>query len=112
MPEKSDIYSFGVVLLELITGRKVLDDYGETLIDWAKGHIGHALDNNNYSSFVDSRLQEYDEEEMIRMICCAAASVYKPARLRPRMTQILEVLEGDMEWRSIWLNNDNLFLED
>ncbi|KAF2301262.1 hypothetical protein GH714_021871 [Hevea brasiliensis] len=94
MSEKSDIYSFGVVLLELVTGREVLDDYGETVIDWAKDHIGQALDNNNHSSFVDFRLQEYDEEEIIRMICCAAASVYKPACLRPRMTQILEAYKG------------------
>ncbi|KAJ9190174.1 hypothetical protein P3X46_001402 [Hevea brasiliensis] len=33
---------------------------------------------------------------MIRMICCAAASVYKPSHSRPTMKQIIKVLEGTM----------------
>ncbi|XP_058005702.1 probable LRR receptor-like serine/threonine-protein kinase At1g51820 isoform X3 [Hevea brasiliensis] len=94
--EKSDVYSFGVVLLELITGRKSLDKQGDTIINWAKDRIGQALDNNEYANLIDSRLQEYNEEEMIRMICCAAASVYKPSHFRPIMKQIIKVLEGTM----------------
>ncbi|KAF2301252.1 hypothetical protein GH714_021519 [Hevea brasiliensis] len=105
--EKSDVYSFGVVLLELITGRKPLDNRGDTIINWAKDRIGQALENNEYTDLVDSRLQEYNEEEMIRMICCAAASVYKPSRSRPIMKQIIRVLEGTiphvkiMNWKDI-----------
>ncbi|KAJ9190172.1 hypothetical protein P3X46_001400 [Hevea brasiliensis] len=105
--EKSDVYSFGVVLLELITGRKPLDNGGDTIINWAKDRIGQALENNEYTDLVDSRLREYNEEEMIRMICCAAASVYKPSRSRPIMKQIIRVLEGTiphvkiMNWKDI-----------
>ncbi|XP_058005708.1 proline-rich receptor-like protein kinase PERK14 isoform X5 [Hevea brasiliensis] len=94
--EKSDIYSFRVVLLELITGRKPLDKKGDTIVNWAKDRIGQALDDNECNDLVDSRLQEYNEEEMIRMICCAAASVYKPSHFRPIMKQIIKVLEGTM----------------
>ncbi|KAF2301249.1 hypothetical protein GH714_021440 [Hevea brasiliensis] len=85
--EKSDVYSFGV----------------------AKDRIGQALENNEYTDLVDSRLQEYNEEEMIKMICCAAASVYKPSRSRPIMKQIIRVLEGTiphvkiMNWKDIEL---------
>ncbi|KAF2301251.1 hypothetical protein GH714_021497 [Hevea brasiliensis] len=105
--EKSDVYSFGVVLLELITGRKPLDNRGDTIINWGKDRIGQALENNEYTDLVDSRLQEYNVEEMIRMICCAAASVYKPSRSRPIMKQIIRVLEGTiphvkiMNWKDI-----------
>ncbi|XP_058005722.1 receptor like protein kinase S.2 isoform X1 [Hevea brasiliensis] len=105
--EKSDVYSFGVVLLELITGRKPLDNEGDTIINWAKDRIGQALENNEYTDLVDSRLQEYNEEEMIKMICCAAASVYKPSHSRPIMKQIIRVLEGTiphvkiMNWKDI-----------
>ncbi|KAF2301246.1 hypothetical protein GH714_021340 [Hevea brasiliensis] len=75
-------------LHELITGRKPLDKQSDTIINWAKDRIGQALDNE-YENLVDSRLQEYDKEEMIRMICCAAASVYKPSHFRPIMKQRL-----------------------
>ncbi|XP_058005644.1 receptor like protein kinase S.2-like [Hevea brasiliensis] len=105
--EKSYVYSFGVILLELITGRKPLNNRGDTIINWAKDRIGQALENNEYIDLVDSRLQEYNVEEMIRMICCAAVSVYKPSRSRPIMKQIIRVLEGTiphvkiMNWKDI-----------
>ncbi|XP_058005463.1 proline-rich receptor-like protein kinase PERK15 isoform X3 [Hevea brasiliensis] len=106
--DKSDVYSFGVILLELISGRKLLDKQGD-IIAWAKNRIGQALNNNVYVDLVDPKLQEYNEDEMKRMICCAAASIYKAARFRPTMKQIVEVLQGSIPWTSIW-NNDNNYL--
>ena len=32
--EKTDIYSFGVLLLELITGRQALDELRQSLVLW------------------------------------------------------------------------------
>lgn len=32
--EKTDVYAYGVLLLELITGRKALDDSQQSIVMW------------------------------------------------------------------------------
>ncbi|GAU22039.1 hypothetical protein TSUD_309430 [Trifolium subterraneum] len=72
-------------------------DYEEdSLVDWARPLCAKALENEIFVGLVDIRLEDnYDKHEMKRMIACAAASVRHSARRRPRMSQIVRVLEGD-----------------
>ena len=48
LTEKSDVFSFGVVLLELITGRKPVDTSqplgDESLVEWVSSFTRHPLD--------------------------------------------------------------------
>ncbi|KAH1084647.1 hypothetical protein AAZX31_07G004100 [Glycine max] len=55
-----------------------------------------ALKNGRFDGLIDSRLQEtnYNPEEMIRMITCAAACVLNSAKLRPRMSLVVLALGG------------------
>ncbi|KAF2323392.1 hypothetical protein GH714_035214 [Hevea brasiliensis] len=69
------------------------------------------LDAKNCKDLFDLKLKKkYDKDEMIRMIYCVAACVYKPTKLRPQMSQVLEVLKGNMEPKNIWVRNDGKYL--
>ncbi|KAB5563921.1 hypothetical protein DKX38_003975 [Salix brachista] len=62
----------------------------------ARPLLKQALEDSNYDAVVDPKLQDYDSNEMNRMICCAAACVRHIARFRPRMSQIVRAMEGNM----------------
>lgn len=55
--EKADAYSFGVVLLELVTGRKAVDinrpKGQQCLTEWVKGQLSSYFDDGLGSKFDD-----------------------------------------------------------
>ncbi|XP_027351441.1 proline-rich receptor-like protein kinase PERK8 [Abrus precatorius] len=99
LTEKSDVYSFGVLPLELITGRKPVDASqpigDESLVEWARPLLTEALDNEDFEILVDPRLGEnYNRNEMFRMIEAAAACVRHSSVKRPRMSQVVRALDS------------------
>ncbi|CAA7045767.1 unnamed protein product [Microthlaspi erraticum] len=98
LTEKSDVYSFGVVLLELITGRRPYEaSNDDNLVDWARPLLDQASEKGDFEVVTDTKLSnEYNREEMGRMVACAAACVRHTARHRPSMDQVARVLDGNV----------------
>ncbi|KAM3405733.1 hypothetical protein ACQJBY_000006 [Aegilops geniculata] len=99
LTEKSDVFSFGVVLLELMTGRKPVDSSrplgDESLVEWARPLLSRALETGKLEGLVDPRLEKnFNEVEMFRMIESAAACIRHSSSKRPRMSQVVRVLDS------------------
>lgn len=95
--EKADVYSFGVVLVELVTGRKAVDinrPKGEQcLTEWARP----LLEECAIDELIDPRLGDcYSEQEVCCMLHAASLCIRRDPHARPKMSQVLRILEGDL----------------
>ncbi|GLU02442.1 hypothetical protein SLE2022_196920 [Rubroshorea leprosula] len=91
---KSDIFSFGVVLLELITGRKALDCTREkkeqNLVVWARPMF---KDRKNFSQMADPKLQgQYPTRGLYQAIAVAAMCVQEQPGMRPTIVDVVQAL--------------------
>ncbi|EPS58248.1 protein kinase, partial [Genlisea aurea] len=92
---KSDIYSFGVVLLELITGRKAIDSeraLGEqNLVSWARPFL---KDRRKFVQIVDPSLEgRFSTRSLHHAIAITAMCLQEQASFRPLITDIVLALE-------------------
>ncbi|XP_072997752.1 probable receptor-like protein kinase At5g18500 [Typha latifolia] len=94
--EKSDIYSFGVVVLEAITGRDPVD-YGRpanevNLVDWLKMMVG----GRRSEEVVDPNIETRPTTRALKRALLTALRCVDPdAEKRPKMGQVVRMLESD-----------------
>uniref|UniRef100_A0A0E0E4W3 non-specific serine/threonine protein kinase n=1 Tax=Oryza meridionalis TaxID=40149 RepID=A0A0E0E4W3_9ORYZ len=89
--EKTDVFAYGVLLLELVTGRKAVDSSRQSL---AKP----LLDSNNMKELVDPSLDVgYDPEEMAHILAVASMCIHHSSSSRPSMKSVVRFLKGDRE---------------
>ncbi|XP_031505232.1 probable LRR receptor-like serine/threonine-protein kinase At1g56140 [Nymphaea colorata] len=97
LTEKVDVFGFGVLALEVISGRpnadNTLDPKEIYLLEWA----WHLHENDSHLKLVDPTLTEYNEEEALRVIRVALLCTQASPSLRPRMSRVIAMLSGDIE---------------
>ncbi|KAJ0262847.1 BRASSINOSTEROID INSENSITIVE 1-associated receptor kinase 1 [Hirschfeldia incana] len=96
--EKTDVFGYGVMLLELITGQRAFDlarlanDDDVMLLDWVKG----LLKEKKLEALVDVDLQgNYIDEEVEKLIQVALLCTQSSPMERPKMSEVVRMLEGD-----------------
>uniref|UniRef100_M4CUL3 non-specific serine/threonine protein kinase n=1 Tax=Brassica campestris TaxID=3711 RepID=M4CUL3_BRACM len=97
LTEKTDVYAFGVVALELVSGRpnsdEVLDDDKKYLLEWA----WNLHEKGREVELIDDRLSEFNVEEVKRVIGVALLCTQASHSLRPPMSRVVAMLSGDVE---------------
>ncbi|GJZ64571.1 probable LRR receptor-like serine/threonine-protein kinase [Tanacetum coccineum] len=96
LTEKADVFGFGVVALEIISGRpncdSSLDDEKIYLLEWA----WNLHEANNEFELVDEELSEFDENEVRRVMKVALLCTQTSPMQRPSMSRVIAMLSGDI----------------
>ncbi|KAG0597364.1 hypothetical protein M758_UG331900 [Ceratodon purpureus] len=96
LSEKADVYSFGVLLLEVVSGRKNLDynmpQHKVYLCQWGR----ELFNNSNVMELVDPALSlsKDEETEVRRIINIALLCLQVEPERRPTMGAVVATLEG------------------
>ncbi|XP_072970049.1 probable L-type lectin-domain containing receptor kinase S.7 [Typha angustifolia] len=98
--EKSDVFSYGIVVLEICTGRRSINTKGgessknANLADW----VWNLYSEDKLAEAVDPRLNgEFDRDQMMRLLLMGLSCVNPGAAERPDMRRIVQILECKAE---------------
>ncbi|KAL8137638.1 hypothetical protein V2J09_003639 [Rumex salicifolius] len=103
--EKSDIYSYGVVLLEILTGKRAVEpEFGEgnSIVDWVQMKI--KLKDDGVDAVLDSNAGASCasvKEEMILVLRVALLCTSRNPADRPSMRDVVSMLHGAMPQRKL-----------
>ncbi|XP_022922697.1 probable receptor-like protein kinase At1g49730 [Cucurbita moschata] len=89
LTEKSDIYSYGVLLLEIVTGRRAIQD-GKNLVEWS---LAYMISDSRISELVDSSIKSsFNLDQLHTVVSIVRWCTEGEGRARPSIKQVLRLL--------------------
>ncbi|CAI8599493.1 unnamed protein product [Vicia faba] len=93
---KSDVYSYGVVLLELLTGKRVVDKTRSNkerhLVEWAKPIL---RDQRKFLNIIDSKLEgQFSIKGALKVAALTYKCLSHNPTPRPNMSDVVKILES------------------
>lgn len=91
---KTDVWSYGVFIYELITGRRALDRHKprseQKLLEWVRPHLS---DPKKFRLIIDPRLEgKYTLKSVQKLAIIANRCLVKNPKSRPKMSEVVEMI--------------------
>ncbi|KAL3716002.1 hypothetical protein ACJRO7_007722 [Eucalyptus globulus] len=100
---KNDVFAYGKMLLELISGQLIYNFPTEVLDDkafWPKDCIRKLKNEDQLGRVIDPNMQgNYVEEEAERLLRLALLCSHEDPSIRPEMSEVVQMLESQFLWR-------------
>lgn len=106
---QTDVYMFGILILEVLCGRRPLEEGKTPLVEWVwnlmlQGQLVCALDERLRAKGEFS-VQEFERAMQLGLLCA-----YPEPKARPTMRQVVNVLEGKNEGEESEIENMDTYL--
>ncbi|CAN6314209.1 unnamed protein product [Urochloa humidicola] len=92
--DRSDVFSFGVVLLEIVTGRKPVDSPGVATAVVLRDYVREILEDGTASDCFDRSLRGFIEAELVQVLKLALVCTSNTPSSRPSMAEVVQFLES------------------
>lgn len=98
LSEKADVYSYGIVVLEIVSGRQSVDESLPAPMQLLLELVWNEYEHDKVLDIVDSKLEgQYPPEQALRVITIALLCTQGSSGMRPTMSQVLWMLNNDSE---------------